>query len=134
MDTLTNDINSRNIQNIRYQIGNKKNSEPYYSTSKTNRNVITDYDHFPYTRYFRGRAQSSFPIVAEREAGWRPINKECYDSKYTRDEIQVKHNSITPRNYFQPACSTVYPKYVNDDDLLSLTDIKLNENCVISYR
>ena len=39
MDTLLSDnINSRNTQNIRYQINNKKGSNPYYSTQKTNKN------------------------------------------------------------------------------------------------
>ena len=128
------DINTRNTQNIRYQINNKKGFCPYYGTRMNNKNVITDYDTFPYSRYFRGDAHSDIPIVAEREAGWRPRNEDCYDSKYVRNESQKKHHDIvTPRNFFQPPCSTVYPKYVKDGDI-SLSDIKLNENCVISYR
>lgn len=127
------DINSRNIENIRYQINMKKGSRPYFSTSNTNRNVITDYDTFPYIRYFRGEAHSDLPIVAEREAGWRPRNEDCYDSTFIRRDKQMKHHPITPANFFQPACSTVYPKYATESDL-SLSDIKLNENCVISYR
>ena len=126
-------INTTNVENIRHQINNKKGCAPYYSTSKTNTNVLTDYDVFPYNRYFRAEPRSTIPIVAEREAGWRPRNPDCYDSNYVRSEFLPKHNVIVPRNYFQPACTTVYPRYVNEDDIL-LSDIRLNENCVISYR
>ena len=127
-------INSRNVENIRYQIGIKKETNPYWSSAKTNKNVITDYDNFPYTRYFRGHPDSSIPIVAEREAGWRPRNEDCYNNDLIREDKNKKHHDIVrPRNYFQPACSVVYPKYINPNDI-SLTEVKLNENCVMSYR
>ena len=130
--SLDNIINKRNITNLQYQINVKKGSDPYFSTIQTNTNVITDYDTFPYTRYFRGVAESTVPIVAEREAGWRPRNEDCYNSYYVRAEKQKKHHNIVmPRNYFQPACSTMYPRYVSETDL---GEIRLNENCVISYR
>lgn len=130
--SLDNIINKRNIINLRDQINMKKKSEPYFSTIQTNTNVLTDYDTFPYTRYFRGVAESTVPIVAEREAGWRPRNEDCYNSYYVRAEKQKKHHDIvTPRNYFQPACSTLYPRYVSEIDI---GEIRLNENCVISYR
>ena len=131
--SLTDNINSRNIENIRYQINNKKRSNPYYSTQKTNKNVITDYDSFPYHRWFRGEADSYLPIIAEREAGWRPRNEKCYDSPLIENDNQKKHHEIKPKNYFQPPCSVVYPKYVSENDI-SFNDIKLNENCVLSYR
>jgi hypothetical protein len=132
--SLENIINKRNIDNLQAQINMKKGSEPYFSTIQTNTNVLTDYDTFPYIRYFRGVAESSIPIVAEREAGWRPRNEDCYNAYYIRAEKQKKHHDIvTPRNYFQPACSTMYPKYINPDDPL-FGEIRLNENCVISYR
>lgn len=127
-------INSRNINNIRYQIDLKKKNKPYYSTNFNNKNVLTDYDTFPYPRYFRGDFNSDVPIIAEREAGWRPRNEECYNNYYKRANTQNIHHNITnPLHYFQPPCSTVYPKYVNENEI-SLTDIKLNENCVISFR
>lgn len=127
-----NTINKRNIDNLQAQINVKKSCQPYFSTKQTNTNVLTDYDTFPYTRYYRGIAESTVPIIAEREAGWRPRNEDCYDSYYVRAEKQKKHHDIVmPRNYFQPACSTVYPRYVSESDL---GEIRLNENCVISYR
>ena len=129
---LENTINKRNVDNLQAQINMKKSSEPYFSTVQTNTNVLTDYDTFPYIRYFRGIAESTVPIVSEREAGWRPRNEDCYNSYYVRAEKQKKHHDIImPRNYFQPACSTVYPRYVSENDL---GEIRLNENCVISYR
>jgi len=130
--SLDNIINKRNINNLQDRINMKKGPDPYFSTIQTNTNVLTDYDTFPYTRYFRGVAESTVPIVAEREAGWRPRNEDCYNSYYIRAEKQKKHHDIvTPRNYFQPACSTMYPRYVSETDI---GEIRLNENCVISYR
>lgn len=134
MEDISNTINDRNINNIRYQIHLKKGSSPYYSTISNNTNVITDYDVFPYTRYYRGEPESDKPIISEREAGWRPRNEDCYNTKYKRLEKQTKHHDVqNPRHYFQPPCSTVYPKYVSENEI-SLSEIKLNENCVISYR
>ena len=134
MESLSDNINTRNIDNILYQINLKKGSIPYFGTSLNNMNVITDYDTFPYTRYFRGESESFIPIVAEREAGWRPRNEDCYNDNFKREKNQKKHHDIeNPKHYFQPPCSTVYPKYVSENDI-SITDIKLNENCVISYR
>ena len=130
--SLDNIINKRNINNLQDRINMKKGPDHYFSTIQTNTNVLTDYDTFPYTRYFRGVAESTVPIVAEREAGWRPRNEDCYNSYYIRAEKQKKHHDIvTPRNYFQPACSTMYPRYVSETDI---GEIRLNENCVISYR
>ena len=70
--------NYSNIQNIRNQIELKKSPIPFYATSQDALSVITDYDTFPYPRYFRGVPASIVPIVAEREAGWRPVHPEAY--------------------------------------------------------
>jgi hypothetical protein len=127
-------INERNVKNIQYQINLKKGSNPYFSTVKTNKNVITDYDTFPYPRYFRGEFASTAPIVAEREAGWRPRNEVCYQSESEQSASKkLQHDIASPRNFFQPPCSTVYPKYISGNDI-SFDNIKLNENCVITYR
>ena len=131
--SISNNLNIRNIANIRYQINNKKGCNGYYSTDITNKNVITDYDSFPYNRWFRGEYNMNTPIIAEREAGWRPRNEMCYSSDFITDETRRKHGNINPAHYFQPPCSVVYPKYVSENDL-SLSEVKLNENCVISYR
>ena len=74
-----------NVKNIREQIKRKKQSTPYYATTKQATSVITDYDTFPYPRYFRGVAEMSEPIVAEREAGWRPRHDDSYEENVQLD-------------------------------------------------
>ena len=125
------DINSTNIYNIRYQIQEKKKSNPYYGTYHDGSNVLTDYDNFPYNRYFRGIPESEYPIVAEREAGWRPRFDKCYNVQ----EKSHKENKL--KNCFETACSTVYPCYPNiltrfaDRDQFN---VMLNNSCIVEYR
>lgn len=125
---LIDDINSRNFININTQLNIKRNSKPYFSTEQTNKNVITDFDSFPYKRWFRGEYQSDIPIVIEREAGWRPRNDMCYVP-----QIEKQEKELPPNHFFQPPCSTVYPKIIKDTDI-GLYDIKLNDNCINMYR
>ena len=49
------------------------NSDTPFSFFQTN--VITEPDraYFPYTNWFRGEYTNCFPIIADREAGFRPI-------------------------------------------------------------
>ena len=70
--------NYYNVTNIAEQIRRKTSHSPYFATEQNSQNIITDQDHFPYTRYFRGVAHVPRPIIMEREAGWRPINNQCY--------------------------------------------------------
>lgn len=81
----TNNINNINLHNIQEQIKRKKMSCPFFATTEDSKSVITDYDTFPYPRYFRGDPKSSFPIVAEREAGWRPRHDNSYYPKVKLD-------------------------------------------------
>lgn len=71
-------LNNSNIFNIRKQIIRKNNGNPYFVTEKESKSVITDFDHFPYNRWWRGIAGSCNPVVIEREAGWRIRNDNCY--------------------------------------------------------
>ena len=66
MSDITRIINEHNLNNIRKQIELKKSDKPFLATSVDGTGVVTDYDVFPYPRYFRGVATSSVPIVAER--------------------------------------------------------------------
>jgi hypothetical protein len=125
------DINLENVKNIRSQILKKQNYQPYFATLNTGSIVLTDYDHFPYTRYFRGVPKSNRPIVAEREAGWRPVYNTCYknDNEYPEE----KNNNFC----FETACSTVYPchpeylaKYADRDSL----NVMLNHDCISQFR
>ena len=125
------DINLENVKNIRSQILRKQNYNPYFATLDKGSIALTDYDHFPYQRYFRGIPNSNRPVVAEREAGWRPIYNKCYDD----DLSTIKKDEY---NFcFETACSTVYPchpeylaKYADRDAL----NVMLNNDCISQYR
>ena len=120
------DINSKNIENIRSQIEQKKGFKPYFATVDTTSAVLTDYDNFPYNRWFRGIPQYYEPIVAEREAGWRTVNNQCYKPK--KDFNQYFNGGDL--YCFQPACSTVYPCKPNYSPGNTLN----NERCIVEYR
>ena len=79
--------NYYNVTNIKDQIQKKTNHTPYFATEQNTSTIITDQDHFPYTRYFRGVAHVPRPIIMEREAGWRPINNQCYLQNCCDNEI-----------------------------------------------
>lgn len=92
-----------NRKAIQKQIEYKNNyNVPYYSNGMYASQVITDMDHFPYTRYFRGIYNQSAPQVMDREAGWCPQRNDCY--KF------YGPNQPTPANYcWEYPCSTVFP-------------------------
>lgn len=123
-------INSRNIQNIQYQINLKKGNNPYHATIDNASSVLTDYDTFPYPRYFRGVASSDVPIVAEREAGYRPRYDSCYKPKKELKKVPY------PVNCFQQPCSTISPCYNKDVDENGrpLPDVVYENNCTVRYR
>jgi len=129
--TPTPTINKHNVESIRDMINSKTASQPYYASSHTVTNVITDMDHFPYTRYFRGVSYFPNPIVFEREAGWRVREPDCYKSSCKPGLIPY------PRHCYESACSTVYPCYPSyfqkfaDIDALN---VQLNKACTVQYR
>jgi len=124
-------VNIENVNNIREQIQNKLKSTPYFADIDTGAIVLTDYDSFPYKRWWRGIPQYHKPIVAEREAGWRPINNSCY---------KPEKNTSIKKNFgdycFQSACSTVFPCNKNNivNHSQNFLDVELNKNCVVEYR
>ena len=125
-------LNEFNVLNIRSQIDAKKGTAPYYSTANKAKGVITDYDTFPYPRYFRGVAQSSIPIVAEREAGWRVRHDSCYQVQEPDLPCPTESNLC-----FQAPCSTVYPcypKYLSKYKHKEELDLILNKTCIVQYR
>ena len=133
MQDLTPVLNQNNVDQVRDMIAQKKSDQPYFATVGTAGSVITDFDHFPYNRYFRGVYSSPTPIVAEREAGFRPRHDSCYSVK-----IPDNHEtSPYPNHCFESACSTVYPCYpsylakYSDRDALN---VQLNKACIVQYR
>ena len=128
---LTPYINENNILNIRTQINMKKGCEPYLATKGRVTETLTDYDTFPYPRYFRGIPEYSEPVVAEREAGWRPRHANCYNLTHPI------YKSEKPNHCFESACSTVvpcYPKYLNKFSDKEALDVILNKACIPQYR
>ena len=126
-------INDLNVGNVRTQIARKKDPNPYHATTQQAVQVITDYDTFPYPRYYRGVPDSSVPIVAEREAGWRPRHDGCYRVN--------QPPSMTPGPYpnhcFQSACSTVfpcYPEYLTKYADREALNLVVNRACIPQYR
>ena len=72
-------INKINIENIRNQIKKKNSYTPYFVTEKDVTSVKTDFDNFPYNRWWRGIAGITNPVVIEREAGYRIRQDKCYE-------------------------------------------------------
>ena len=126
-------INEINVNNVRAQIAKKKDSSPYYATLGQSSQVLTDYDTFPYPRYFRGIPQSSQPIVAEREAGWRIRHDECY--RVDQDPTKEKWNY--PNHCFESSCSVTfpcYPEYLQKQADRGQLNVILNKTCPTQYR
>ena len=131
---LTSVLNENNVENIRYQINQKNQSSPFFATSTDVVHTITDYDTFPYPRYYRGVVGVTQPIVAEREAGWRKRHDSCYD---VREPQKSNIRSVEPNNCFQAACSTVYPcypEYMTKYSDKEAMDLILNKTCIAQYR
>ena len=125
-------LNGMNTLTIRQQIARKNGSEPHHVTVEHSGSVITDYDSFPYNRWFRGVARSRVPIVAEREAGWRPRQDACYEptpvkNYSTVDGLQPRELAIpyaAPDKAFQGSC-VLHPQITNN---------YTTRSCVVNYR
>ena len=120
------DLTIQNIQNVQYQINQKKyNERPYYATQQNVVQVVTDYDELPYRRWYRGFPESEVPIIAEREAGYRPLIRKIYVEEKTVPE-KINH-------CFESAGSVVYPCYpeylkkYSDADKMN---VMLNKSCL----
>ena len=117
-----------NVAKVKDQIERKKGYSPYFATVEHSNQVWTDYDLFPYTRFFRGVPLSSEPNAAEREAGWMIRN----DKYYKASKISDIPKPQPPNHCFQSACSTVrtcHPK----PDRTELHEV-YNKSCNVSFR
>ena len=118
-------INNINVSNIRAQIAQKKGYNPYLATVSQASSVLTDYDTFPYPRWFRGIPRSTRPVVAEREAGWRQRHDNCY--KVLQPEMAVPR----PNHCFQSACNLTRPCYPQPS---SEKHFDAMDSCIVQYR
>ena len=75
---------------------------PFFATESSVTKTQTDFDSFPYTKWYRGIAGSSEPIIIDRKAGFRPRTDECYETKTCPENVQSDL-------CFQFPCSTVLP-------------------------
>ena len=126
-------LNSSTLANVQKGIAARKSSEPYMATSAAIMNVITDQDHFPYTRYYRGQPGATCPVVAERETGWRRQQDQCYNVNLPANAYPDSY----PRHCFQGPCSFVhpcYPELMKENPDPSLLATLLNRACVQEYR
>lgn len=80
----------------------QQQSRPYYATRAMSESILTPYDHFPYKYFYRGDPYAPNPVVMEREAGYRPLNNECY--RVQTDPQHYQHSSC-----WATPCSTVFP-------------------------
>jgi hypothetical protein len=118
-------MNNKDI--IQNEIRNKiQYARPYYATNRSVGKTVTDFDDFPYNRWYRGIATNPNPVIIEREAGYRYVEKNCYIDKQS-------YTVNYPKHCFEAPCSTVYPctpdyfKKYNDQDAMN---VMLNRACV----
>lgn len=128
---MNDEINRRNMMNVRFLIEQKKRStQPVFATATTARSVLTDFDSFPYQRFNRNNPTSPFVYILEREAGWRPRDDACYKLPMnTRPPNPLSIDTITSSLAFQPPCSTILPKTIQEQDV-SISDLVLNNKCI----
>lgn len=127
---LTQSITDKNIAIVRGLIKRSQQSAPLYVTGDIPSSVITDYDVFPYPRWFRGLYDNSNPIVAEREAGYRILQSESYMDSKKKNETEAVIEHV-----FQTACTTIKPSFVLDPDSHEGTKFNksINKMCIVQY-
>ncbi len=127
---FTTRVNNSNVKAVQQQILMKLGPNPFYSTMEQGGAVLTDFDTFPYPRFYRGVYNSSEPGVIEREAGFRQREDNCY-----KLNLQPMEDDYTTANYcFQAPCSTVYPCYPTQPSESGFSLTSLNRECIPIYR
>ena len=132
MYRVLDDITKSNIDEVRYRIALKMNSNfPYYATKECTRSVITDMDHFPYRRFYRGEYHSIDPIILEREAGYR----QRQDRKYIQ---LVESTVVRPEYCWQYPCTSIKPckpepKNKGGEVKEKEKEVKEKEKCITNY-
>jgi hypothetical protein len=122
---LTARTNGNSIESLRRSIARKISPNPYLANNNSVRNVITDMDHQPYQRFFRGVYYYPDPIIFEREAGYRAIEKGCYTS------VSENIADEKPDHCFELPCSTILPCRTNGKEKI---DTIINNECIVQYR
>lgn len=90
---------------LRLQIQRKLDySTPYYGRLGDVVRSETDFDNFPYNRFYRSVYNSPYPAVYSRKAGYRVLENEKYKCPTGTDVYN-------PDLCFMPAATTTYPCY-----------------------
>jgi hypothetical protein len=128
-------LGEHNVSHIRKEMAYKiQYTQPYYATNKTVKNCETDFDNFPYSRWYRGVASSVDPIIIERESGYRKVLPTLTEEQ--KQNMSFRYNSVNTfkedkggkqilalnglydadnplvaglDHCYEAACSTVYP-------------------------
>lgn len=131
MEDPTVKIDNQNILTVRQEIEKKTSGKPYMASVGVAGKVITDMDHTPYSRFFRGVSYYDDPIIMEREAGWRQIRNPCYSL------LPKPKEGSMPRHCYMAPCTTVYPcyaeytpKFRSEEEM----DHFLNQSCLVKNR
>lgn len=110
---------------VKNEIIKKIGNCPYIPNLNITREIKTDMDHFPYTRWYRGVYNSDKPIIMDREAGWQIIDNDKYITLSNEKDEK-------PNHCFQAPCSTIYPCF-NTKSRNTDYDI-MNGNLITLYR
>lgn len=88
------EVNQKIIQE---QMFLKNLDAPYTVSNNIIKDVKTEYNTFPYRKWYKGKYSSHKPIVDKREAGFRPV-------EFQTNKMYFVHSY---RNLnFQPPCSS----------------------------
>ena len=106
---LTPEINQQSAETVRALVKQKMSGAPFTVSNGAVSKVITDMDCISavYPRFWRGIPEFTSPVIFEREAGYRPLNSDCYKP------FGWVERPPPPDSWFSPPCATVTPAYSN---------------------
>lgn len=118
-------LNETSIESVRNMIAMKNSPNVFMATGNAIKSSVTDMDHHPYSRWWRGVYYYSDPIVMEREAGTRMTRNGCYGAQF---QAQIEQE---PLLCFETPCTTTLPCFRKPEDR-ELTAL-INSKCMAPY-
>lgn len=98
------------MQRIAAEISLKRHHLPYVPKKDLVKTISTDFDCFPYKKWWRGEPLGATPVIIEREAGWRLRDDYCYLKVYPESK------GTYPKHKFQGSCNLrIPPMYVEEE-------------------
>ena len=113
----------RQIEKLGYLKNQLNNfNVPYYATGETIKQFPSDFNQFPYPRFFRGIVKSDYPVILDREPGYSKVySTKSYDYKEGLNDKAANY-------FFQIPCSTVLPP--QNEKTWSNREFHMNNNCI----